>query len=138
MTLICDRGVYSYVQWNPIQSRIMGEDIKKRFSRLKSFFVDDMEGGSVAYALDLCLLLGIKEVTLYGVDFYYKKSRRSAHHISKAISENHLWVSGTEADDEITCRRLEEAKSWIEKRAARWAKMEVKVSNRKSRLECFK
>ena len=41
MTLICDRGVYSYVQWNPIQSRIMGEDIKKRFSRLKSFFVDD-------------------------------------------------------------------------------------------------
>jgi len=138
MVLICNEGVYNYVLWNPIQSRFMGEDIKDRFAKLSSFFVDKFEGGSLAYALDLCLLFGIEEATLYGVDFYYRRTKRSAHHISKSITEDTQWVSGMDMDEQFTCPRFEDTKSWIEKNSARWAGMEVRVSNRKSRLECFK
>ena len=80
---VLDKDVMEYVYNPPVSTYMFGESIKDRFSKSKPILWDDFEKCSMAYALELCKIMGILEIDVYGADFFYYKNKKYAFDLGR-------------------------------------------------------
>ena len=133
---IFDLDAMSYVFKAPSSTFLFGESIHDRFSKAKSLNWDDFGKCSIAFALEICKIMGIKEIDLYGADFYEYKKKKYAFDLGKEYLSDTPSDSRALGDDKFTNSNYDNQISEIEEILKSDFGISIHNKNKESRLKC--